>query len=86
MTAGNTNLNTRYTFKDSSGNVIVSFVAQSGNPSANLSSGVSFTTGGNVSGGTAILTQSGLETYIGGTISGDSAVSGSGSQQPGFNW
>ena len=88
MTAGNTNLNTRYTFKDSSGNVIVSFVAQSGNPSANLSSGVSFTTGGNVSGGTAILTQSGLETYIGGTISGDSAVSGSGSgsQQPGFGW
>ena len=86
MTSGNTNINTRYTFKDSSGNVIVSFVAQSGNPSANLSSGVSFTTGGNVSGGTAILTQSNLETYIGGTISGDSAVSGSGSQQPGFNW
>lgn len=86
MQAGNTNVSTRYTFKYSSGNVIVSFIAQSGSPSSTLDSGVSFTTGGNVSGGTAILTQSGLETYIGGTISGDSSVSGSGSSQPGFNW
>ena len=83
MTSGNTNLSTRYTFKDSSGNVIVSFISASGSPSSTLDSGVSFTTGGTVSGGTAIITQSPYETYIGGTISGDSAVSGSGSG--GFN-
>jgi len=72
---GNTNLTTRYSFCDNSGNVIVSFVSASGG-SATVSNCTAYS-GGTVSGGTELLSQSPYQIYTGGTLSGGSAVSGS---------
>ncbi len=73
MTAGNTNLTTRYTFVDKSGNVIVSFLSASGNASKTISdSSVSLYTGGTVSGGTALIAAASDNVYTGGTLSGGS--------------
>ena len=78
MTAGNTNLNTRYSFVDNSGKVIVSFLSAAGSPGATCS-GCTAQSGGSVSGGTAILTQAPFETFIGGSLSGGSQITGSAS-------
>ncbi len=82
LTGGNTNLSTRYTFLDASGNAIVSFLSASG-ASATLTSG-SVQSGGTVSGGTSVL--NGVldgNVIIGGTLSGGSAVSSGGSSSGG---
>ena len=78
MQAGNTNLTTRYSFCDNSGNVIVSFVSASGG-SATTSNCTAYS-GGTVSGGTELLTQSPYQIYAGGTLSGGTAVSAGGGQ------
>ncbi len=69
---GNTNLTTRYTFLDSSGNVLISFMSASGG-SATTTNGVTVQTGGTVSGGTQILPDCTSGIYIGGTLSGGSS-------------
>ena len=84
MTGGNTNLTTRYSFTDNSGNVIVSFLSASG---GGLKSGSSASaqSGGNVSGGTTVLEQAGDKSVtVGGTLSGGQALGqASESQGPG---
>lgn len=82
MTAGNTNLKTVYSFKDSSGNVIASFYGASGNPGQNCTNATAWT-GGTVSGGTAVC---GGKVTLGGTVSGGTqitAAASSGGMQPG---
>ena len=82
MTAGNTNLKTVYSFKDSSGNVIASFYGASGNPGQNCTDSTAWT-GGTVSGGTAVC---GGNVTLGGTVSGGTqitAAASSGGMQPG---
>lgn len=82
MTAGNTNLKTVYSFKDSSGNVIASFYGASGNPGQNCTNSTAWT-GGTVSGGTSIC---GGNVTLGGTVSGGTqitATASSGGMQPG---
>lgn len=73
MTGGNTNLTTRYSFTDNSGN-IVSFVSASG---GGLRSGstASAQSGGTVSGGTTVVEQAGDKAVtVGGTLSGGTAL------------
>ncbi|MCR5718841.1 MAG: carbohydrate-binding domain-containing protein [Oscillospiraceae bacterium] len=82
MTAGNTNLNARYSFTDASGNVIVSFIGASGNPGQNCTN-CTAQSGGTVAGGTEIC---GGKVTVGGTLSGATQItasSSSGSMQPG---
>ncbi len=69
---GNTDLTTRYTFLDSSGNVLISFTSASGG-SATTTNGVTVQTGGTISGGTQILPECTSGIYIGGTLSGGSS-------------
>ncbi|MBR3629530.1 MAG: carbohydrate-binding domain-containing protein [Oscillospiraceae bacterium] len=87
MTAGNTNLTTKYTFTDSNGNAIVSFVSGSGGGirSGSTASGKS---GATISGGTAVLAQAGDKSVtVGGTASGGSALGqASSSGGPGQRW
>ena len=71
MTAGNTNLATRYSFVDNSGKIVVSFLSANGNISKNLSdSSLSLYTGGTVSGGTDLISAAPQTVCIGGTLSG----------------
>ncbi|MBQ4465543.1 MAG: carbohydrate-binding domain-containing protein, partial [Oscillospiraceae bacterium] len=81
MQAGNTNLTTRYTFVDNSGNAIVSFLSASGGGLYSGSS-ASAQSGGNVSGGTEIISGN---VIAGGTLSGGTALgqSSGGGMQPG---
>ncbi|MBQ8927184.1 MAG: carbohydrate-binding domain-containing protein [Oscillospiraceae bacterium] len=87
MTVGNTNLTSRYSFVDSSGKVIVSFLSGSGSPGATCS-GCTAYSGGTVSGGTTILSNAGSQAVtVGGTLSGgsqitQSASTGGGGMQP----
>lgn len=74
MTAGNTSLTTKYTFVDSSGNPIVSFVSGSGGGirSGSTASGKS---GATVSGGTTVLSNAGTYAVtVGGSASGGTAL------------
>ena len=85
MTGGNTNLTTRYSFVDNSGNVIVSFISASG---GGLRSGstASAQSGGTVSGGTTVVEQAGDKSVtVGGTLSGGTALgqSSESGMQPG---
>jgi len=85
MTAGNTSLTTRYTFTDSNGNAIVSFLSGNGG-GLRTGSTVSAQSGGNVEGGTEILSGN---VIVGGTLSGGSALgqaSESGMGGPGGRW
>lgn len=84
MTAGNTNLNTRYTFVDNSGKAVVSFLSGSVGGLRSGSTG-SAQSGGSVSGGTTIMTQAGNNTVtVGGTLSGGTTLGqASESQGPG---
>ena len=84
MTAGNTNLNTRYTFVDASGKAVVSFLSGSGGGLRSGSSGTA-QSGGSISGGTVIMTQAGNNTVtVGGTLSGGTTLGqASESQGPG---
>ncbi|HOR22502.1 MAG TPA: hypothetical protein PLY43_07235, partial [Ruminococcus sp.] len=84
MTAGNTNLNTRYTFVDASGKAVVSFLSGSGGGLRSGSSGTA-QSGGSVSGGTVIMTQAGNNSVtVGGTLSGGTTLGqASESQGPG---
>ncbi|MCR4861312.1 MAG: carbohydrate-binding domain-containing protein [Ruminococcus sp.] len=69
MTAGNTNLSTRYSFVDKSGNVIVSFLSASGSVSKNITdSSVSLYTGGTLSDGTDLIEEAPLTAYTGGKL------------------
>jgi len=81
MTAGNTSLNTRYTFTDNSGNAIVSFLSGNGGGLRSGSTG-SAQSGGTVSGGTEIISGNVIAggTLSGGTALGQSSESG---MQPG---
>ena len=91
MTAGNTNLNTRYSFLDNNGNVIVSFLSASGNPGQNCTNCTAYS-GGTVSGGSDVLIQAGdLAVTVGGTLSNGTQItssSSSGGNQggPGNRW
>ena len=74
MQAGNTNLTTRYTFTDNSGNAVVSFFSAAG---GGLKSGsaASAQSGGNISGGTTVLAQAGDKSVtVGGSLSGGSTL------------
>lgn len=83
MTAGNTALNTRYSFVDDSGNVIVSFVSGSGSAGATVN-GCTAQSGGTLSGGTTVLAQAdAYAVTVGGTLSGGSQITGSSSGGPG---
>lgn len=89
MTAGNTNLSQRYSFVDNSGNVIVSFIAASGNPGQNCTN-CTAQSGGTVSGGKTVNAQSDkYAVTVGGTISGATQITaaassgGMGGFQPG---
>ena len=74
MTAGNTNLSQRYSFVDNSGNVIVSFIAASGNPGQNCTN-CTAQSGGTVSGGKTVNAQSDkYAVTVGGTISGATQI------------
>ncbi len=85
---GNTNLTTRYTFCDSSGNVIVSFLSASGG-SAETTNCTAYS-GGTYTAGTSLLAQSSYDTYAGGTLSNgttlSSSSSGGNTSGPGGNW
>lgn len=84
MTAGNTNLNTRYSFVDNSGNVIVSFLSASGSPGQNCTNCKAYS-GGTVSGGTTVNSQSGnYSVTVGGTLSGGTQITASASSGGGF--
>ncbi|HRR77273.1 MAG TPA: carbohydrate-binding domain-containing protein [Ruminococcus sp.] len=84
MTAGNTNLNTRYSFVDNSGNVIVSFLSASGSPGQNCTNCKAYS-GGTLSGGTTVNSQSGnYAVTIGGTLSGGTQITASASSGGGF--
>ena len=74
MTAGNTNLNTRYTFTDNSGKVIVSFMSASSSPKKSFKDSVSLYTGGTVSGGTTVVDNQSYAVYTNGTLSGGSKL------------
>ena len=74
MQAGNTNLTTRYTFTDNSGNAVASFYSAAG---GGLKSGsaASAQSGGNISGGTTVLAQAGDKSVtVGGSLSGGSTL------------
>ncbi|MBR1556045.1 MAG: carbohydrate-binding domain-containing protein, partial [Oscillospiraceae bacterium] len=74
MTGGNTNLTTRYSFVDNSGNVIVSFLSASGG-GLKSASNCTAQSGGTVSGGTTVVAQAGDKAVtVGGTLSGGSAL------------
>lgn len=89
ITAGNTSLGTTYTFKDQSGNAVVSFqsaVGTAGVASKNNSAAFSGTT---VTGGTGILADCPYGVILGGTVSGGTQITGSassGGMQPGGRW
>ncbi len=82
---GNTNLTTRYTFLDSSGNVLISITSASGG-SATTTNGTTIQSGGTVSGGTQILPDCTSGIYIGGTLSGGTALSGGSSSGNQWGW
>lgn len=83
MTAGNTSLSTRYTFTDNSGNAIVSFLSGNGGGLRSGSTG-SAQSGGNVSGGTELISGN---VIAGGSLSGGTALGqASESQGPGQPW
>lgn len=85
MSADNTNLTTRYSFCNSNGNVIVSFVSASGSTVLATSNCTAYS-GGTVSSGTELLTQSPYQLYAGGTLSNGTMLSSSssgGSTTPG---
>lgn len=70
MTAGNTDLTQRYSFVDSDGNIIVSFMSAKGSAGQNCTD-CTAQSGGSVSGGTEILTQAeGYSVYTGGKLTG----------------
>jgi len=84
MTAGNTNLNSRYSFVDNSGKVIVSFISASGSPGQNCTNCKAYS-GGTVSGGTTVDEQAGsYAVTIGGTLSGGTEITASASSGGGF--
>ncbi|MCR4646214.1 MAG: carbohydrate-binding domain-containing protein [Oscillospiraceae bacterium] len=88
MTGGNTNLTTKYTFVDSSGKAIVSFVSASGG-GLRASSTASGKSGATVSGGTTVVAQAGDKAVtVGGTISGGSDLgqASEGGMGPGRQW
>lgn len=82
MTAGNTNLNTRYSFVDQSGSVIVSFLSGSGSPGATCTN-CTAQSGGTISGGTELISGN---VIAGGSLSGGTQITAgtsSGGNQPG---
>ena len=79
MTAGNTNLNTVYAVKDSSGNVVASFKWAGGSAGVSSKDNSTVYSGASVSGGTAILSGCPYSVSLGGTASGGSQVTGSAS-------
>ena len=84
LTAGNTNLNTRYSFLDEQNQVIVSFLSGSGNAGQNCTTCTAFT-GGTVSDGETILEQA--ETFavtIGGTLADGTQITAGASSGGGF--
>lgn len=90
MTAGNTNLNTRYSFVDSTGKVIVSFLSASGTAGQNCT-GCTAQSGGTVSGGTTVVAQADKNAVtVGGTLSGGTqitaGISSGGGFGPGQRW
>ena len=92
MTGGNTNLTTRYSFVDNSGNVIVSFLSASGGGAKSVNN-CTAQSGGTVSGGTTVVEQAGDKAVtIGGTLSGGTALGqaseseGPGQGGPGQRW
>ncbi len=86
MTAGNTSLNSRYSFVDNSGNVIVSFVSASASAGQNCTN-CTAQSGGTVSGGTTVMEQAGDKAVtVGGTLSGGTQITAGASEggsQPG---
>ena len=84
MTAGNTNLSSRYSFVDNSGKVIVSFLSASGSPGQNCTNCKAYS-GGTVSGGTTVDEQAGsYAVTIGGTLSGGTEITATSSSGGGF--
>lgn len=85
MTAGNTNLTQTYTFKDASGNAVVTFQSASGSPGISSKDNSTCYSGTTVSGGTKLLGECPYGVTLGGTVSGGTQVTGSGSSstQPG---
>ena len=74
MTAGNTNLASRYSFVDTSGKVIVSFVSASASAGQNCT-GCTAQSGGTVSGGTSLIAQADkYAVTTGGTLSGGTQI------------
>ncbi len=89
LTAGNTNLNTTYTFKDASGNAVVSFKAASGSPGISSKDNSTAYSGTTVSGSTQILADCPYAVTLGGNVSGGTQITGSGSSSgfgPGGGW
>ena len=84
MTAGNTNLATRYSFVDDSGKVIVSFLSANGSAGMNCTS-CTAQSGGTLSGGEQLLAQSDkYAVTVGGTLSGGTKITAGTSSGGGF--
>jgi hypothetical protein len=73
---GNTNLSSKYTFKDASGNVIATILSASGNPGISTKDNSTAYAGTTVSGGTEIASG---QVILGGTVSGGSQITQSAS-------
>lgn len=86
MTAGNTNLGTTYTIKDSSGKAVATFKSAGGNAGISSKDNSTAYSGTTVSGGTEILADCPYGVTLGGTVSGGTQITGSassGGMQPG---
>ena len=91
MTAGNTNLGTTYTIKDSSGKAVATFKSAGGNAGISSKDNSTAYSGTSVTGGTEILSDCPYGVTLGGTVSGGtqitgSASSGGGPGGPGRGW
>ncbi len=89
ISAGNTNLGTTYTFKDQSGNAVVSFQSAGGTAGVASKNNSTAFSGATVSGGTEILADCPYGVILGGTVSGGTQITGSassGGMQPGGRW
>ncbi len=88
MTAGNTNLGTTYTFKDASGNAVITFKCAAGSPGISSKDNSTCFSGTSASGGTTLFGASNYPVILGGSVSGGTQVTGSasGGGQPGGRW
>ena len=74
MTAGNTSLNTTYTFKDASGNALLTFKSAGGSPGISSKDNSTCYSGTTVSDGTKLLADCPYGVTLGGSVTGGTQI------------